>query len=242
MRRWMAALATAAALAAPGAVALADGHLMSLGVGDAPSGWSAVGRLDFRGGAGFCTASLLTDRIALTAAHCVIDPGTGHRIPDRDLTFRIGQRHGAPDATRSIRRIAVHPGYDPRTRRMDRVRSDLALVELAGPVRLADVRPYRVRAATPDGTVAVVSYARHRAHAPQHLGSCAVLDGDDDVLVLDCPMDFGASGAPVFAKVGEEMRIVSVISARGRLRGRSIALATLVEGDLQGMLDALGPG
>ena len=44
------------------------------------------------------------------------------------------------------------------------------------------------------------------------------------------------------ANMGERMRIVSVISAKGRLRGRDVALATLVEDDLQGLLAAFAPG
>lgn len=233
---WMAGVALALLTAT---AVLADGRIRSLGTADAARGWEGVGRLDF-GPDGFCTAALVAAEIVLTAAHCVHDDRTGALLPMTAMTFRPGLRHGRAEAHRGVRRVVVHPGYHTGgTDRLDRVGADLALLELDRPVRLGHVRPFRTRLGIGRGErVEVVSYAKDRADAPSLQSSCAVIDRDADVLVLDCEVDFGASGAPVFALTGGEMRIVSVISAKADLRDRPVALAASVEGEVEALLEA----
>lgn len=238
-RAWggVAACALACALAWPGA---ADGRLRTLATADASRGWEAVGRLDL-GSDGFCTAALIAAEIVLTAAHCLFDSDTGEALPIGILRFRPGLRHGRAEAHRGIRRVVVHPDFArDADGQLDRVGADLALLELDRPVRLGHVRPFRTRLGIGAGErVEVVSYAKGREDAPSLQSSCAVIDRDADVLILDCEVDFGASGAPVFTLVGGEMRIVSVISAKGDLRDRPVALAASIEGEIEPLLAAI---
>ena len=212
---------------------LADTPLRTLRTADDTRGWEAVGRLDF-GDSGFCTASLVTSEIVLTAAHCLFDASTGERIDPADLRFRAGLRFGRAEAHRGIRRIVIHPEYDfARAERLGRVAHDLALLELDQPIRNGHVRPFRTRLGIGRGeTVQVVSYARDRADAPSRESACDLLTRDADILVLSCSVDFGSSGAPVFVLNGDgEARIVSVISAMARWEGRSVSLAAVMENE-----------
>ena len=63
-------------------------------------------------------------------------------------------------------------------------------------------------------------------------------------LVLSCDVDFGSSGAPIFAEVDGTPHIVSVVSAKAVIQGRRVALGTLLErplDDLRTLLAAEPP-
>jgi len=196
-----------------------------------------VWRLNF-GEQGFCTASLVTADVVITAAHCLFNKITGERVPSEEIEFQAGLRFGRAEAYRGIRRIVLHPDYDfSDENRLGRVGSDLALLELDRPVRNGHVRPFQTQLRIQVGqTVQVVSYAKDRADAPSREDSCTVLTRDNDILVLSCSVDFGASGAPVFAMFSGQPRIVSVISAKAEWEGQPVALAAVMEGELDTLI------
>lgn len=209
----------------------------TLATADQSRGWEAVGRLNF-GDKGFCTAALVTSDIVLTAAHCLYDKDTGARVATEEIEFQAGFRFGRADAYRGIRRVVVHPDYSFSTaEQLDRIGSDLALLELDRPVRSTSIRPFRTQIRVREGQhVQVVSYAKDRAEAPSREGDCEVLARDADILVLSCSVDFGSSGAPVFAVYEGELRIVSVIAAKATWAGRPVSLAAVMEGELDRLI------
>jgi protease YdgD len=59
-------------------------------------------------------------------------------------------------------------------------------------------------------------------------------------VVFSCEVDFGSSGAPIFALRDGEMKIVSVVSAKADVEGESVALGTVLThrlDDLRAELD-----
>jgi hypothetical protein len=52
----------------------------------------SVGRLSIDQGDGFCTASLVSDKIIVTAAHCLFDSATGQLFSAEKLRFQAGRR------------------------------------------------------------------------------------------------------------------------------------------------------
>lgn len=229
-----------ALLVALGGTARADEPLEALETADAVRAYQAVGRLDI-GGTGFCTGTLVSMDLVLTAAHCLYDKQTGERVRAQDITFKPGLRNGRAAAYRSIRRAAVHPDYifgEPDT--LHRVATDLAILELAQPIRQSNITPLVVDQ-TPRwlNEVALVSYARDREEVPSLQSSCRVLEREDTVQVLSCDVDFGSSGAPVLAWLNGVPRVVSVISAKSLYKQERVALAVRVETaveDLRGHL------
>ena len=124
-----------------------------------------------------------------------------------------------------------------------RVGSDLALLELSQPIRLPSLLPFETGATPVEGdAVGVVSYAMDRAEAPSIQEACEVLVGQRDTLVLSCNVDFGSSGAPVFATIDGVTRVVSVISAKAELDGRKVALAVPVAAPMPALRAALDAG
>ncbi|CTQ48590.1 trypsin-like serine peptidase [Jannaschia donghaensis] len=234
LKSMMMAVLAAVTLGAP---SMAETPLESLETADANRGWEAVGRLNF-GPDGFCTASLITSDVVLTAAHCLYDAATGERIDPSKIEFQPGLRNGRAEAYRGVRRIVVHPEYDfSDSTRLSRVGSDLALLELDQPVRLGHVRPFRTQVRVEAGQVVqVVSYGQDRADAPSHESACEILARDNEILVLSCEVDFGSSGAPIFIRYGDETRIISVVSAKAQWEGQDVSLAAVMEGQLDALI------
>ncbi|MCC5971711.1 MAG: trypsin-like peptidase domain-containing protein [Pararhodobacter sp.] len=235
-------LALLCLLLTPAAVKAQDSRLQTLSTLDTSRGWQAVGRLNVSDRA-FCTATLIAPDRILTAAHCLYDRATGARIDDRQLTFLAGWRTGRAEATRGIRASVIEPGFQfTQGETLDRVASDLALLQLDQPIRLPSLQPFPVAASpAPAGTpVAVVSYARDRSEAPSLQDRCTVLDQRrDGVMVLSCAIDFGASGAPVFTVQNGQAQIVSVLSAMASSSGQIVALGMRLEGRLAALEAAL---
>lgn len=212
-----------------------DLALAPLSSADAGRGWEGVGRLHI-GDDAFCTASLISPTQVLTAAHCLFDGTTGARVPDRALEFRAGYRAGRADAYSRVRRSLVLPDYVPgKAGRSGQMASDLALIELANPIRKPGVQPFAVAPSPAKGdAVQVVSYALGRQETPSIQKRCHVLGRaqakgqDAPAQVFSCDVDFGSSGAPIFSLSEGRPRIVSVVSAKARMDGKPVALAAPV--------------
>lgn len=232
-------LLTAALLcSATAATAQTEGSaLVSLESRQDGQGWEAVGRLDFHNG-GFCTAALIRDKLLLTAAHCVYDT-FDNPIPAEDFTFQAGLKNGRAEATRGIRRIVAHPGYVPNgpSGRGGNVQHDIAVLELDQPIRRTRIQPFPVAARPGRGDeVAIVSYGRGREDAPSLQESCSILGRQSGALVMNCEVEFGSSGSPVFQITDGRARIVSVVSAIAQAGGSEVSLGTSLQDPLQELL------
>jgi secreted trypsin-like serine protease len=69
----------------------------------------------------FCSGALVAPKLVLTAAHCV-QPGAEYRIVEYDADRK-------PEL-KTVRRVAVHPGFSMQTMLGHRATADVALLEL----------------------------------------------------------------------------------------------------------------
>ncbi len=177
----------------------------------------AVGRLNV-GGQARCTATLVAEGVALTAAHCLRNARTGADWRPGRLHFLTGYRLG--EYAGHLTGLAVSaPGGDALS-------DDIALVRMEGE---AGVSPIPV-AAVGEGPLIAVSYGRDRAEAPSIEDGCRVLERRGRMLRTDCEATPGVSGAPLLRRTAEGLRVVGVIvAARSasppEMRGRAIAVA-----------------
>lgn len=230
MRVWFTALITCLL---PVLAWAEDSGLERLDTSDRGREWEAVGRLDLNG-KGFCTGALIAPDLVLTAAHCLYDKKTRERLPVEAIEFRAGWRNGRAASYRYVRRAVVHPDYVFGGEiSSERVRNDVALLELQHPIRNTTVIPFETGARPlKGGKVGVVSYAKDRSEAPSLQEYCAVIARQQGVLVMSCQVDYGSSGAPIFSFDGDKARIVSVVSAKAEVHGERVALGTSLDGPL----------
>jgi protease YdgD len=209
----------------PGSAGSQESPLRTLETGDDSRGWEAVGRLNF-GTRGFCTGALIEPNLVLTAAHCMFDKETGTRTDATEIEFLAGWRNGRAAAYRGVRRAVIHPDYVfGGVDRLDRIGSDLALLELDQPIRLPSITPFETDISPVAGDkVEVVSYAMDRAEAPSLQKVCFVLGNRPGIVELTCSVDFGSSGAPIFVVRDGVARVVSIVSAKAEIDGKKVAL------------------
>lgn len=186
-------------------------------------GWEAVGRLDLAG-QGYCTGTLIAPDLVLTAAHCVYDAKKTLYTAEKIL-FRAGLRDGVAIAERRALQVVAHPEYAPeRGSNLENVRSDVALIRLAEPINSTDADPFILHSGTGHGAqISVTSYGQGRDEALSRQRHCNLLLEERDIMVIDCNVTFGSSGAPVFSLVGGRGRILSIISGGGNFGGERVA-------------------
>ena len=205
--------------------------------------WQAVGALEVSGHRE-CSAVLISDHEAITAAHCVYDRTRGHPIDPATFRLVLGQRAGGQAAIRGVRRAVYLPGYAAAgSTALAKLSQDLALLDLDAPVN--EVTPLAV-APWPDpvgSLVDIVGYVRGGAAAASIREGCTAIESEAGVTAVTCAVVSGLSGAPVTLRAAPEVAplLVATVSSRSTGAGQALAFVVTLGPHLAELRALLGP-
>lgn len=204
--------------------------------------WRGVGSLRVAGKPA-CTAVLISDSEAITAAHCVVDRASGRQIEAQYFTLVLGQRTDGFAAVRKVVAAAFLPGFvssDPIID-LDGLSTDLALLALDRPVSPDEAAPLQV-ADWPDrigGFVDIVGYERDGSKSATIREGCMAIEDGQGVTVVACDVITGISGSPVLlsARPEDPPRLVAAVSSR--IQGTAIVVVIAPRlAELRGLIAA----
>ena len=227
-RGWLAGLAaTMIAVSVPASAQDMTRHVLRLGEA---ARWRAVGSLRIAGHQS-CTAVLISDHEALTAAHCVVDRLTGVRTPPGAYVLVLGQMTRRFAAVREVTATAFLPGFlkhNPIVGLAD-LATDLALLDLKSPVTMDEVAPVQVDD-WPDPTGTSVDIVGYEWHGPLDVTirqGCKALESQNGVTAVGCDLVTGLSGSPVLLSQSPDspLRLVASVSARDTEAGYVVTVA-----------------
>lgn len=186
---------------------------------------NSVGRLDM-GPTGFCTGSVVSEDVVLTAAHCLFDKRTGEQFGLQDLAFRSGLTEGKSPVTRGVRSVFIHPKYRADLKGdLQNLPYDLALLKLDRPLPTSASDNFDVSYPNLSGAAAtVLSYGKGRSDTARFEKGCQLSLHSKGIILTTCQANAGTSGAPVFQMRNGRASIVSIVSATARADGTPVSL------------------
>jgi protease YdgD len=184
--------------------------------------WSAIGRIQGISASGesyICTGALIGVDVAITNAHCVIDPATHQWSSQVSFAPNLinGRLQSANDLAQVVEAKAgtdfqeTNGGFSP---------DDWAILKLNKPLGLKygtlnwQALPTSTLSEHSD-QFAMVGYSgdfppeEPGETASAHLG-CSIKGEASQMLLHDCDMFSGSSGGPILGKINNEFRIVGI--------------------------------
>ncbi|MFM2041813.1 MAG: hypothetical protein RLY86_389 [Pseudomonadota bacterium] len=194
------------------------------------SGHPAVGRVERVGFGEGCVGTLVGPRQVLTAAHCLLHPRNRLPLPPHQVRFQAGGMATALAGVAAATGSGYRGGAGPSLEMLPR---DWAVLVLAAE---AGVAPLPLRARSLEGLTGLVGAKVLRPGHRMGAAPCALANiGQDPALLLhDCPVTGGDSGAPLIVGEGEAAAVlaiqVAILSINGRPHHLALSATAFADG------------
>ena len=205
-------------------VARADCHdLVPVDTDDYP--WSSIGKL-YNGAGGTCTGVAVSRTEVVTAAHCLYNRRNDVLLEATSLHFLIGYRQGEYREDLRISKFITGPDYKPDSTEASE-RGDWAILTLAHP-SAQEIKPVSLANNPPSigSRVMVGGFGQPKQFIMTADTDCGVREIlPNGLLVHDCAVMPGDSGAPLIRSNGDAIEIVGVNVASAPMYGITAKIA-----------------
>ena len=187
--------------------------------------WSSVGKI-YNSARSSCTGSVIGLDKVLTAAHCLFNRATARFLQPDALHFLLGYKGGEYRSHARVASYAIAPDYNPNDANKS-IMADWAILTLMEPVPKDTVRlPLSRNRSVIGERVMVGGFSQRYPFKMTADTDCAVRGMlPNGLIVHDCAVMHGVSGAPLLAATGPDVRVVGVHVATAGPAGSTVALA-----------------